>query len=204
MKRATAISKKVEQGDATREALLAAARRLFGGQGYAATSLDEIVGAAGVTKGALYHHFTGKQQLFRAVFEAVKKEVSGETFPRDVANDDIWRDLILRCKAFIENHTKPDVQRIVLIDARSVLSWDDWHKIDSDYGVVLLRATLRRAINRGILEPQPLNALAMLLGGALAEACLLVANAEDRALAIEEAVAIIERLLIGLRSTVGK
>jgi AcrR family transcriptional regulator len=69
-------SKKVEQGEATRHALLDAARTLFGEQGYAATSLDEVVSAANVTKGALYHHFAGKQQLFAAVYEQVKREVS--------------------------------------------------------------------------------------------------------------------------------
>ena len=194
-------SKKIEQGDATREALIAAARDLFGTQGYAATSLDEVVRCAGVTKGALYHHFAGKQQLFLAVFEAVKKELSREVFPVEIANDDVWRDLIGRCRSFIEKHTDPRVQRIVLIDARSVLSWDDWRKIDSDYGVVMLRAGLRRAVHRGLIAPLPLHSLAAMLAGALTEACLLVSNAEDRIVAIEEAVVIVERFLRGLRSS---
>jgi AcrR family transcriptional regulator len=192
-------SKKIEQGDATREALVAAARELFGTQGYAAASLDEIVRSAGVTKGALYHHFSGKQQLFHAVFKMVKKELSREAFPLDVANDDVWSDLVSRCRAFIEKHTEPRVQRIVLIDARSVLSWDDWHRIDSEYGVVMLRGALRRAMHRGIIDPQPLHSLALMLGGALAEGCILVATAENREGAITEAVGIIERLLEGLR-----
>jgi len=195
-------SKKIEQGDATREALLAAARGLFGDRGYAGTSLDEIARKAGVTKGAFYHHFSGKQELFLAVFEAVKKELSLAAFPMNVVQDNaaIWRDLISRCRAFIEAHTEPRVQRIVLIDARSVLSWHEWHKVETEHGVVALRGDLRRAMHRGIISPQPLNSLAMIVAGALSEACMLVANAADRSSALDEAVAIVERLLEGLRA----
>jgi AcrR family transcriptional regulator len=191
--------KRLEQGDATRDALVASARDRFGRLGYAATSLEEIVRSAGVTQGALYHHFRGKQDLFRCVFEAVKRELSREAFPIDLASDDAWGDLVWGCRSFIEKHADPSVQRIVLIDARSVLSWDDWHKVESEYGVVLLRGTLRRLVHRGIIEPQPLNSLAMILGGALSQACMLVTNTEDHAGAIDEAMAIIERLLEGLR-----
>lgn len=198
-------SKKVEQGKATRETLLLAARKLFGTQGYAATSLDEIVQAADVTKGAFYHHFSCKEEIFLRVFEAVKKELSRAAFVLDIDvildqdNDEVWRDLLDRCRMFIELHTDPEVRRIVLLDARSVLTWDDWRKIENEYGVVMLRADLRRAMNRGIIKPLPLSALAMILTGALNEACMLVANAEDHTKALNEALAIIEQFLDGLR-----
>ena len=90
-------------------------------------------------------------------------------------------------------------RRIVLLDARSVLTWDEWHKIENEYGVVMLRAGLRRAINRRIIQPLPLHALTLILTGALNEACMLVANAADRTSALDEASAIIEQLLEGLR-----
>ncbi len=194
-------SKKIEQGDATREALLLAARELFGARGYADTSLDEIVRSAGVTKGALYHHFASKEELFRCVFELVKKELSYQAFPQRFGQVDaeIWLDLLDRCRRFIAVHTDPRVQRIVLLDARSVLTWAEWHKVENAYGVVMLRFGLRRAINRGIIQPQPLHALTMILTGALNEACMLVANAADRTGALDEASAIIEQLLEGLR-----
>jgi AcrR family transcriptional regulator len=195
----TRRSKKVEHGEATRHALVAAAREMFGDRGYADTSLDEIVRRAGCTKGALYHHFSGKRDLFRAVFEAVKKELSQQAFPVQVARDDIWGDLLSRCRSFIEAHVEPRVQRIVLLDARSVLSWEEWHRVESEYGVVMLRGGLRRAVHRRVIAPQPLQALAAILVGALGEACVLVANAADRERALDEAVAIIERLLGGLR-----
>ncbi len=194
-------SKKIEQGDATREALLLAARELFGMRGYTETSLDEIVRTAGVTKGALYHHFAGKEELFRCAFELVKKELSYQVHPLTVGQDDaeLWLDLLARCRRFIEAHTDPRVHRIVLLDARSVLTWAEWHKIENEYGVVMLRAGLRRAINRRIIQPLPLHALTMILTGALNEACMLVANAADRTSALDEASAIIEQLLEGLR-----
>src|SRR5688500_10652867 len=93
-------SKKIEQGDATREALLVAARELFGMQGYAETSLDVIVRRAGVTKGALYHHFAGKEALFRGVFEAVTKDLSHQAFPLPVGHGETedWSDLLARCQ----------------------------------------------------------------------------------------------------------
>jgi len=114
-------SKKLEQGDATRLALLRAGRELFGAKGYAETSLDEIVEAAEVTKGALYHHFANKEELFLNVFEAVKKELGGVVFPpRSLRPDEVWDDLVSRCGAFIDAHTDPSVLRIVLLDARAV------------------------------------------------------------------------------------
>lgn len=199
-------SKKVEHGKATRETLLLAARKLFGTQGYTATSLDEVVQAADVTNGAFYHHFSRKEEIFLRVFEAVKKELSRAAFVIDIDvildqdNAEVWRDLLERCRMFIELHTDPEVRRIVLLDARSVLTWDDWRKIENEYGVVMLRADLRRAMNRGIIKPLPLNALAMILTGALNKACILVANAEDYTKALNEALAIIEQFLDGLRA----
>ena len=191
-------SRRVAQGEATRHALLGGARALFGSQGYAETSLDEIVLAAGVTKGALYHHFSGKEELFRAVFQSVKEELSRVVVEAQM-DPDPWTSLLAGCRTFIEAHTDPGVQRIVLLDARAVLSWEAWHEVDSQYGTVILRSVLRRAVNHGLIEPHPLNSLATILSGGLTEACMLVANAADPAAARVEAIEIIERLLQGLR-----
>lgn len=195
-------SRKVAQGEATRKALLDAARDLFGARGYAETSLDQIVAAAGVTKGALYHHFGGKEQLFREVFRSVKQELS-----RVVAaaqwQPDPWEALLAGCRTFIEAHTDPGLQRILLLDGRAVLSWEAWHEVDSEYGTVILRSALRRALNHGLIEPQPLKSLATILSGSLTEACMLVANAEDPGAARREAVAIVERVVQGLRVSPG-
>ena len=192
-------SKKVAQGVATRQALVAAARQLFGTQGYADTSLDEIVQEAGVTKGALYHHFSGKEDLFRAVFLTVKQNLSRVVVDAQM-DPDPWISLLLGCRTFVEAHTDPGVQRIVLLDARAVLSWEAWHEVDSQFGTVIIRSALRRAMNNEIIAPQPLSSLATILSGALTEACMLVANADDPAAARTEAIEIVERLLHGLRA----
>ena len=99
-------SKKVQQGEVTRHALLDAARTLFGEQGYAATSLDEVAHTAKVTKGALYHHYSGKQELFAAVYEQVKREVS-ERVATAFLEPDPWEDLCTGCHAMLDAHLDP-------------------------------------------------------------------------------------------------
>lgn len=193
-------SRKVEQGQVTRAHLVDTARELFGTKGYGGTSLEEIARAAAVTKGALYHHFSGKEDLFRAVFEVVKRELS-QRVGHVWAEDDVWASLVSGCVTFIELHTDPIVRQIVLIDARSVLRWEDSHDIDTQWGAVMLRGALRRAMYRQVIEPLPLATLALLVTGALTEACLLVANAEDPVAAKAEATATIVRILEGLRTT---
>lgn len=221
--RLASTSRKVEQGRATREAMLAAARELFGTHGYADTSADDIVRGAGVTKGAFYHHFAGKQEAFLRVFEEVKKELSRAAFvvhidhekntgaageaPRAEAlkpidrqdNATVWSDLHASCRKYIELHTDPAIRRIVLVDARWVLPWDELQRIENDYGAVILRADLRRAMNRGLVQRLPLRSLAMILTGALNEACILVANAPEPEHALGEAIEIVGQLIEGLR-----
>jgi AcrR family transcriptional regulator len=188
-----------EQGEATQEALIAAARDLFGTRGYAETSLDAIVAAAGVTKGALYHHFSGKEQLFAAVFEQVKRELSSQIAPA-LQTRNPWTGIVAACRTYIAIHTDPAVERIVLRDARAVLDPDAWRRVDSQWGAVMFRGAFRRAMNRGVFSRLPLNTLAMIVTGALAEACLLVADAEDPEAARSEALAVVVRLLEGLRA----
>lgn len=199
---------RARRGEATREALLAAGRDLFGTCGYAETSLDAVVAAAGVTKGALYHHFSGKQELFEAVFEQVKRELSAQiaralqAYRRDPGPEDPWNGIVEACRTYIEIHTDPAVERIVLRDARAVLSPDAWRRVDREWGAVMFRGTFRRAVNRGVMVRLPLNTLAMIVTGALAEACLLVAEAEDPEAARTETLSVVVKLLEGLRTTV--
>lgn len=200
-------SPRAQQGAATREALLAAGRRLFGTGGYAETSLDAVVAEAGVTKGALYHHFSGKKELFEAVFVQVKRELSAQiapalqTYRRDPTPDDPWNGIVEACRTYIEIHTDPAVERIVLRDARAVLTPDAWRRVDEAWGAVMFRGTFRRAINRGVMVRLPLNPIAMIVTGALAEACLLVADADDPEAARAETLSVVVKLLEGLRTT---
>jgi AcrR family transcriptional regulator len=186
------------QGDATRLALLAAARELFGERGYAATSIEEIAARAGVTKGAVYHHFGGKGDLFQDVYEQVMREVSDRVVSR-FNEPDHWVALTSGCQLMIDAQLDPAVRRIALHDARSVLRWDVVHLIESRYGAVGIRGALRKAMHGGVIEQQPLRPLALLLAGALSEACFYVADAEDPALAREEVGRLVVRILEGLR-----
>jgi AcrR family transcriptional regulator len=193
-------NRRVVQGEATRQALLDAARALFGSQGYAATSLDEIVAAAAVTKGALYHHFADKESLFRAVFEQVEREVSDKAVA-EFLQPDAWQALIVGCRLWVEAHLASDVRQIVLNDARAVLGWVATRAIETRFSTVAVRGALRKGMSAGVLTRQPLRPLALMLTGALSESCLYVAEADDPATALEEVGGLIATMLSGMRVT---
>lgn len=191
-------SKKVQQGEATRQALLGAALTLFGERGYAATSLEEITSAAKVTKGALYHHYEGKQELFAAVYEQVKREVS-ERAATAFLEPDPWEDLCAGCNAMLDAHLDPPVRRILLHDAQAVLDADTIRRVENRYGAVVLRGALRRAIRAGVVRPLPLKILALMLTGAILEGCMAIADAEDPNQARADVGEVLTILLQGLR-----
>lgn len=185
------------QGVATRAALLATAHRLFGSRGFADTSLDDVVAGAGVTKGALYHHFRSKEDLFAAVYEQVQHEVSDRVVA-EFLRPDPWEALQLGCELWIDAHLDPAVQRIAMRDARSVLGWEAVRDVEARYGAVPLRGVLRRATRAGIVGPLPLRPLALLLMGALTEACFYVADADDTEAAGAEVRSLVTLMLAGL------
>ena len=191
--------KREVQGEATRRALTTAGRELFGGRGYAATSIDEVAAQAGVTKGAFYHHFAGKADLFEEVYAQVMHEVSDQVVSR-FNEPDHWVALTSGCQLMIDAQLDPAVRRIALHDARSVLRWDVVHLIESRYGAVGIRGALRKAMHGGVIEPQPLRPLALLLAGAISEACFYVADADDPAQAREEVGRLVVRILEGLKT----
>jgi AcrR family transcriptional regulator len=191
-------SKKVQQGEMTRQALLRAARTLFGERGYAATSLDEITSSAKVTKGALYHHFDGKQELFAAIYEQVKREVS-ERAATAFLEPDPWEDLCAGCHAILDAHLDPSVRRILLHDAQAVLDADTIRRVETRYGAVVLRGALRRSIRAQVIQPLPLKTLALMLTGAILEGCMTIADAENPNQAREDVGNVLTSLLQGLQ-----
>lgn len=196
----TVKDKRVVQGDATRAALVLAARELFGAQGYVETSNDEIVARAGVTKGALYHHFKGKEDLFRVVFEQVQHEVTDKAVAEFLLPDS-WEALVRGCALWIDAHLDPSVRRIVLFDPRAVLGWEVVREIENRFGVVALRGALRKAMHAGVLEQRPLRPLALVLLGALREGCLYVADAPNPGGAKEDVTALITDMLSAFRTS---
>jgi len=190
--------RRVAQGDATRASLVKAARELFGEKGYVDTSIDEIVARAGVTKGAVYHHFDGKEGLFRAVFEQVHTEVTDQA-AAEFLGPDSWTALLDGCALWIDAHLDPAVRTIALQDARAVLGWDEVRGIENRFGAVALRGALRKAMHAGVLEQRPLRPLALLLMGALGEGCLYIAESNDPADARSDVLALITDMLTAFR-----
>lgn len=192
---------KAEQADATRTALSAAARQLFTERGYAATSTTEIVERAGVTRGALYHHFAAKDELFRAVFEQLEGEVTEHVAHQALTSDDPLEQLRRGTRAYLDACIDPAVQRVVLLDGPSVLGWETWQEIEQRYGYGLVLAGVEAAIGAGLISAQPVEPLAHVLFGALTEAGMVVARADEPRTARAEMEAAMDRLLDGLRAS---
>ncbi len=190
----------VERSEATRAALVDAARTLFGERGYADVGTEEIVARAGVTRGALYHQFADKQDLFRAVFIAVEEEVIARLGAEVVAKASSAAEaLSATMGAWLDVCEEPDIQQIVLLDAPGVLGWEEWREIGQRYALGEAMALLEAAMDAGDLARQPVRPLAHVVVGALDEAALYVARAEDRATARAETTGVLERLIAGLR-----
>jgi AcrR family transcriptional regulator len=190
---------KPEHGDQTKAKLLALARELFGRQGHGGVALQELCDRAGVTRGALYHHFAGKDELFRAVCEQVAQEVSQRLIEEAVREPTAWSRLQAGCAAFLDECARPEVQQILLTDGPAVLGWEAFRELDSRHGLGLLKAGLQSAIEEGVVPSVlPVDTTAHLLVGALNEASMVIARAEDTNAARGDAMHSIRRLLAGI------
>jgi AcrR family transcriptional regulator len=189
-----------ERAAETRDALIAAARPLFAAQGFAEAALETIVRAAGVTRGALYHHFADKTELFAAVFEQVEGEVAAQMGEAIAASGQTDPVEVMRLGAgfWLDACSDPEVQRIVLVDAPAVLGWTRWTEIGNRYNVGLVRALLTDAVETGRIPPQPIEATALTILGAMREATLYVALAEDHDQARQQAGVVMSRLIQAL------
>jgi AcrR family transcriptional regulator len=190
----------VDRSAATRASLVATARPLFAEHGFAGVGTETIVRAAGVTRGALYHQFADKTELFEAVYEAIEQDLAsrlGERLAAAGVTDPI-EVMTLGADAWLDACGEQEVQQVVLLDGPAVLGWQRWREIGMRYGLGLIEGLLTHAIEVGRIPPQPVPALAQVLVGALDEAGLYVARAEDQAAASEEVRSVIARLLAGL------
>jgi AcrR family transcriptional regulator len=185
---------KPEHGEQTRGVILAAARRAFAERGYAGTALEDVCAAAGVTRGALYHHYAGKAGVFRAVCEELAAEVATAVAASAGAEPDPWRQLDAGVTAFLRACSDPVVARVLLSDGPSALGWHAFRELDRRHGLGLLQAVLTRALP----APEPVGTWSHLLAGALGEAALLIADAPDPAAALADAERAMRRLLRAL------
>jgi len=190
---------RAQQREETRRALVAQSRRLFAAKGYAAVGLSEIVAASGVTKGALYHHFDSKAELFRAVLTQVQQEVGEQVAAAADAEPNPWTQLTSGCAAFLRACADPLVQRIMLIDGPAVLGWHEWRALDEANSARHLHEALESLVGAGILVPQPIAPLTRLLSGAMNEAALWLATTPDTD-ALPDTITALDRLLAGLRT----
>ena len=166
-------------GEATRDALIRVARELFAARGYAGVGTEEIVARAGVTRGALYHHFENKRDLFRAVHEQLEAELVASIGERIAGIEDPWELIATGIGAFLDACTQPALMRISLLDAPAVLGWEEWREIDTRYGLGLVSFGLQGAMDGGLFREQDVRPLAHLMMGAMTEAAMVIADAED-------------------------
>jgi AcrR family transcriptional regulator len=186
-----------ERSAATREALISAARKLWGVRGYAEVGTPEIATAAGVTRGAMYHQFADKAALFGEVVEAVEQDVmarmativaeSGAGSPADAIRAAV--------DAWLEVSGDPEVRQLILLDAPSVLGWAAFRDVAQRYSLGMTEQLLSEAIKAGQLADQPVRPLAHVLIGALDEAAMAIATADDPKRARQETQEVLHRLI---------
>jgi len=180
----------------TRARLIASARQAFARLGYAKTSMDDLTAEAGLTRGALYHHFGDKQGLLAAVVEQIDSEMDERLDAISAAATDPWQGFAQRCRAYLEMAQEAEIRRIVLQDARAVLGQRqpaEEHCIDS------LSRRLQALVEAGLITPAPSQALARLINGSLVDAALWIAAAEQPGHRLQQALQALELLLRGLQ-----
>ncbi|HET6970560.1 MAG TPA: TetR/AcrR family transcriptional regulator [Phenylobacterium sp.] len=189
-----------ERTAATRDALIAAGRALFAIHGFAGVGAEAIVRAAGLSRGALYHQFADKTELFAAVFEAVEADIIVRIGAKvaAAAPTDPLAAIQVAAAAFLEVSTDPEAQRVVMIDGPSVLGWMRWREIGARYGMRLTQDLIEAAVAAGRIAPQPVDVLAHVLLGAVREGALYLAAAPDPAQARREVGDVVDRMIAAL------
>ena len=189
--------KQADRSAATRDALVRAARPLFASDGFGGVSAEAIARAAGVTRGAMYHQFADKTEVYAAVLEVIEDEVM-ERIGNGIAEagqDDIVEVMKVGARIWLDACAEPAVHRIVLIEAPSVLGWERWREVSMRHGMGMVQALIENAIETGRIPRQPVMPLAHVMIGALDEAAIYLARSDGSAKTREEVDTIIDRLI---------
>jgi len=186
-----------EESEATAARVLATARDLMIERGYDEVGLEEVAAAAGVTRGAVYHHYGSKRGLFEAVLADVQREIAAVV--EAAATGDPWQRLVSGSRAFLAATVDPRVRRVLLIEAPAVLGWETWRRHDAAQSGRLLEEALAELAAAGELRDVSISAAAALLNGAMNEATLWIASTPDPARALEEAWSAVLPMLESLR-----
>ena len=195
-------TRKAEQSRETQDRLIKVAKELFTSKGYAGTAMEDLVAKAGMTRGALYHQYADKKDLFRAVFEEVERDLGERIALAAAAEATPWEQIRAGARALLEASLVPAVHRIVLTDGPSVLGWEEWRRIDSKYAYGMVRTALEANVDAGNLPQHPIEPLTHLIIGALNEAGLAVAASRTPAATRDEFLATLDGVLGALRATV--
>lgn len=171
--------------------LIEIARTHFTEYGYANTVLESIVHEAKLTRGAVYHHFRSKKELFRAVLEDVQREVAKRVEAEASTSEDPWQQLYLGCRAFIMAAVEESNRRIMLVDGPAVLGWETWREMDQNHSMRLLREQLAIMQKQGHFRMIPLDVLTHFISGGLNEAALWLANESAQPKALDETMEVL-------------
>lgn len=180
--------------------LINVARYHFTEKGYADTALEEIVDEAGMTRGALYHHFKSKKELFQNVLELVQKEIAECVETEAAKSEDAWEQLYLGCEAFVSAAIESQNKRILLIDGPAVLGWEVWRRMDEQNSMRLMREQLLMMQDVGYMKPISVDGLTHTLSGALNESALWIAQISDGRRAFVETMDVIKLMFEGLKA----
>jgi AcrR family transcriptional regulator len=189
------VNKRVDQGRETRDRIVEVATRLFAERGYDATSIEAVLEETGASRGSLYHHFASKEALFEAAFAAVETSIGERVIAAVADASDATEELRAGCRAWIGLACDPVVQRIVLIDAPSILGWERWREIEEQYALGLLKAALQAEADAGHVRADLVDVFAHMLLATMNELALLIARADDQAAAQRMAVEAVDELL---------
>jgi len=173
------VDQKSAKGQATRAQIVSVATELFSTAGYEATSIETVLARAGVSRGALYHHFENKEALFVAVFEAMEARIAQATIDASRGIADRVEAMRVGTQAFLDLSRDPAVRQIVLTDAPAVLGWQKWRDIDARFGFGLLKGSLKAAAAGGRLQPELVDIYAHILLAAMLEVALIIARADN-------------------------
>jgi len=179
--------------------LVEIARTHFTDYGYADAALESIVHEANLTRGAVYHHFRSKKDLFRIVLEDVQREVAERLEQEASTSEDVWEQLYLGCRAFIKAAVEERNRRIMLIDGPAILGWEVWREMDKNHSMRLLRGQLEIMQEQGHFRRVPLDAMTHFISGGLNETALWLANESLQPNALDETMKVLAVFLGGLK-----
>jgi AcrR family transcriptional regulator len=192
------MNTRADHGRATRDHLVATATTLFADRGYEGTSIEAVLEQAGASRGSLYHHFASKKALFEAVLASVEARIGEDTMAAVAGTANAAEALRAGCLAWVRLAGDPVVQRIVIVDAPSVLGWQRWREIEEQHALGLLKVAVQGAADEGRVRPDLVDVFAHMLLATMNELALLIVRADDPAAAQQTAEVAVDELLTRL------